>query len=134
MFASVMISNYVTSKFLAEYGEQLSEVLPGSGSQTRGDGSILEDISTSTPELAKTSRKLSGLATSIKILLVTDDSQENRQAVSTVIDQMIAGEVLDGWGSAIRVEQQVDQYVLLSAGPDQTFKTDDDVLQTIKTP
>ena len=53
---------------------------------------------------------------------------------ATFIDQLIAGEVLDGWGSAIRVEQLVDQYVLLSAGPDQTFKTDDDVLQTIKIP
>jgi hypothetical protein len=134
MFASIMISNYVTSKFLAEYGDQLIDVLPGSGSQTRGDGSLLEDVSSSSSELAKTSRKLSGLATSIKILLVTDKSKTNQEAISAFINQLIAGEVLDGWGSAIRVEQHTDQYILLSAGPDQKFKTDDDVLQTIKIP
>jgi hypothetical protein len=134
MFASVMISNYVTSKFLAEYGDQIIDVLPGSGSQTRGDGSLLEDISSSSSELAKTSRKLSGLATSIKILLVTDKSKTNQEAISTFVNQLIAGEVLDGWGSAIRVEQHVDQYILLSAGPDQAFKTDDDILQTIQIP
>jgi len=132
LISSVMISNYITSKFMAEYGDQIIDVLPGSGSQTRGDGSILENVSSGSAELVKTSRKLSGLAASIKILLVTDDSRKNQQAISKFVDQLIAGEVHDGWGNAIRVEQQVDQYVLLSSGPDQTFKTDDDILQAIK--
>jgi hypothetical protein len=78
----------------------------------KGDGSLLEDISSSSSELAKTSRKLSGLATSIKILLVTDKSKTNQEAISTFVNQLIAGEVLDGWGSAIRVEQHVDQYII----------------------
>ena len=134
LLSSMLVSNYVTSKFMEEYADQIKDVLPGSGSQMRGDGSILQDIPSNSSELASTSHILSGLATTLKILLVTRDSQQNQQTILKFIDKLTAGEVSDGWDRGIRIEQHVDKYVLLSAGPDQIFKTDDDILQPVKIP
>ncbi len=132
----IMVSNYMTSRFMDEYGEQLNDVLPGSGTQFRGDGLSLEGV-VAESKLARTSLILSVLATSLKILLITTDPQIPSTAhplLSLFIEQIEGGEVSDGWGNAVRIEQQVNQYVLISAGADQFFKTDDDVLQPIAIP
>ena len=138
LVSTMLVSNYVTTRFLAEYGEQIKDVLPGSGTQIRGNGSMLKDVAEK-PRLARTSLILSGLATSLKILLLTDNAQhtqstQTQTVISIFIDRLNAGEINDGWGSEIRIEQQVDRYVLISAGPDRIFKTDDDVLQPIIIP
>ncbi len=138
MVSVMLVSHYATTRFLAEYGEQIKDVLPGSGTQIRGDGSILKDVADKS-RLARTSLILSSLATSFKILLLTDNarhtqSTQTQPVISIFIERLNAGGINDGWGSEIRIEEQVDRYVLISAGPDQIFKTDDDVLQPIIIP
>lgn len=128
LVSTIVISNYVTNRFLAEYGEQIKDVLPGSGTQFRGDGLTLKKVS-DTSKLAQTSLILSGLATTFKIFLITDNVRQTR-----LVDRLNEGGISDGWDNAIRIEQHVDRYVLISAGPDQIFKTDDDVLQPILIP
>ena len=138
LVSTMLVSNYVTTRFLAEYGEQIQDVLPGSGTQIRGNGSMLKDVAEKS-RLARTSLILSVLATSFKILLLTDNAQhtqstQTQPVISIFIDRLNTGEINDGWGNEIRIEQQVDRYVLISAGPDRIFKTDDDVLQPIFIP
>ncbi|WP_423907098.1 DUF2628 domain-containing protein [Candidatus Spongiihabitans sp.] len=138
LVSTMLVSNYVTTRFLAEYGEQIQDVLPGSGTQIRGNGSMLKDVAEKS-RLARTSLILSVLATSFKILLLTDNAQhtqstQTQPVISIFIDRLNTGEINDGWGNEIRIEQQVDRYVLISAGPDRIFKTDDDVLQPIIIP
>lgn len=131
---SVMfLSNYAMTKFMEKYGDQIKDVLPGSGSQTRGDGSILGQI-VNTSKLGKSSLILSGLATSLKILLVTESDDNNKQTIAKFIEKINNGNIADAWGSGIRVEQKVDRYVLVSMGPDHTYQTDDDILQPIFIP
>ncbi len=138
LISTMLISNYVTSRFLAQYGEQISDVLPGSGSQTRGTGLPLEYV-VDESKLARTSLILSTLATMLKIFLIKNN-ENNEQSpspmqsvISTFIDHLNNGQISDGWGGKIRVEQHLNRHVLISAGPDQVFKTDDDVLQPVMT-
>ena len=135
LVSTMLVSNYVATRFLQQYGEQIKDVLPGSGTQMRGDGSMLKDVAEKAT-LARTSLILSGLATTLKILLLTDNAQptQSQPVISMFIDRLNAGEINDGWGGAIRIEQHVDRYVLISAGPDRIFKTGDDVLQPIIIP
>ena len=136
LLSSVLISNYMVAQFLDEYGEQIEDVLPASGSQIRGNGLSLERVVTE-PKLARTSLILSVLATSIKILLIKSNERHvppTQSVMDAFVEQLNAREINDGWGSMIRIEQHVDRYVLLSAGPDQVFKTDDDVQQPVTIP
>ena len=127
---SMMAGNYVSRQFLEKYGEDLADVLPGSGSQVNRDGTIL-DVATSKSETAKTSLTLSTLATSLKILIVTEESTLDSSEVQGFLDSVNEGKFEDGWGQKIRVIEEVDRYVLYSAGPDTSYQTDDDILQPV---
>ncbi len=133
MVLSVFVGNLVTVRFLEQYGDRIKDVLPGSGSQIRPDGSPLTDIAKNTSE-AKSSLILSWLGTSLKILLVVDKGENNQQAITHYVDKINNGLAKDAWGSPIRVEQHVDRYVFVSAGPDRVFKTSDDMLQPVIIP
>ncbi|MCY3770372.1 MAG: DUF2628 domain-containing protein [Gammaproteobacteria bacterium] len=126
-----LTGNHLTDRFVEQYGEQIQEVLPGSGSQIRGDGSMLENIVDRKSKLALTSLKLSYLGTSLKILLLSEDNPENRNKIAQFERQFTDQRILDSWGQHLRLEQQVERYVLKSAGPDMTFNTDDDILQLV---
>ena len=134
LISTILVSNYVTTRFMDKYGEQIQDVLPGSGSQIRGTGLSFEVVD-SESKLARTSLILSALATSLKILLLRDNEQaqptQTQLVIETFINHLNADYISDGWGGKIRVEQQVDRYALISAGPDQVFKTADDVIQPI---
>ncbi len=130
LLLSSLVSNYFTSQFMEKYGEQMREVLPGSGSQYRGDGTALGNIDQNS-NLDKTSLKLSGLATSLKILLVTDEEDQNKAIIKKYFERLDKGDVVDAWNQTIRASQQTSQYLLISAGPDQKFETDDDLIQPI---
>lgn len=130
MVLSMWAGNHVTSQFLREHGEELKAVMPGSGTQLTRDGSAIETIVGSKSELAKSSLTLSYLATSLKLLLAAENSAQDN-AVTDFIATLNGGEYNDGWGNGIRVMEEVDRYVLFSAGPDQTYNTGDDILQAV---
>ena len=131
IFAVILTSNHLADRFIEQYGDQIQEVLPDSGAQIRGDGSALENIVDRQSKLALTSLKLSYLGTSLKILLLAEDNPENRDKIVQFERQFTNQRIADSWGQPLRLEQEVERYVLKSAGPDRTFNTDDDILQLV---
>ncbi len=131
IFAVIFTGNHLTDRFIDQYGEQIQEVLPQSGSQIRGDGSPLEPLVDRQSKLALTSLKLSYLGTSLKILILAEDNSQNRGKIATFERQFTNQRVADSWGQPLQLEQQVGRYVLKSAGPDRAFNTDDDILQLV---
>ena len=131
LLVSAMTSNYLTERFIKMYGEDIKEVLPGSGSQIRGDGSIIVDDTNGDSKLGITSLKLSYLGTSLKILLVKNENNESEQAISLFENQFFEKKIKDAWGQPVILVQEVDRYVLQSAGPDMQVDTDDDILQPV---
>jgi len=127
----VLVSNYIAIHILEKYGDQVGNVLPGSGSQVRGDGSILADIGPANSKLAKTSFSLSFLATSLKLLAVKDHPEKNRQVIRRFIERIEKNNIRDSWDTVIRMEISSEGYVISSAGPDRSFGTDDDILQKV---
>ncbi len=128
---SVATSNYVTTRFMQEYGEYIKDTLPGSGTQIRGDGSAMGEISAANTPLSKTSLTLSYLGTSLKILLVSSKARENPDSIRQFVDQLNTDNVKDGWGQAIHIIEEPGKYLLISAGPDGAFDSEDDVIQPV---
>ena len=124
-------SHYMAERLWEKHGHQVSDVLPGSGSQMRGDGSILTDVGAADSELAKTAFSLSFLATTMKLFTVLDDQVENEQAIKQYISRIENSQLEDSWGTVIQVRAELERYVFVSAGPDRTFSTDDDILQIV---
>ena len=131
MFYSIMTSNYLAQKFMDQYGEHIQEVLPGSGSQTRGDGSPVGNLEGAERKLSATSLSLSILGTSLKVLLVNNESVDSQEALKGFFDKIDKGEVTDAWGVPVIINAEVERYVLKSAGPDKAFDTNDDILQPV---
>jgi hypothetical protein len=131
MFYSVMTSNYLVQKFMDQYGEHIQEVLPGSGSQTRGDGSAVGNLEGADGKFSASSLTLSYLATSLKVLMVNQDSVDSQEALKGFLGKIENREISDGWGVPVVIDVEVERYILKSAGPDKAFDTDDDILQPI---
>ena len=131
LVSSVFTSNFLTTRFLEKYGHHLEDVLPGAGTQRRGDGSVAKIDSDQNNRLSKTSLRLSIHATSLKIILVSEDSDARSQQLRKFIEKFNGGQVPDAWGKPILIEDQVDKYMLISAGPDKAYETDDDLLQPV---
>ncbi len=128
---SVWMGNHVARQFVEEYGEEIAGVLPGSGTQVTRDGAVVNVTPQSGAGLVESSLTLSYLATTLKLLIVTKGNTDNNAAVTGFIEKLNQGEYTDGWGNEILVTQEVDRYVLFSAGPDQTYGTGDDILQAV---
>ena len=125
------VGNHVARQLVEEYGEDIKGVLPGSGSQMNRDGSVMELTPNSEAELVESSLTLSYLAASLKLLIVAQGRADNNTAVTEFIERLNQGKYYDGWGNEILLTQEVDRYVLFSAGPDQTYGTGDDILQAV---
>ncbi len=138
VFSSIQ---YMSSELLDKYGEEISDILPGSGSLTRGDGSVLDEAVEEHSDLAKTVVSLRVLARSIKMLMVGVDSNDEEalgvldnqgvRSVNLFIEKIREKGIADPWGTEIKFEYRGDHYVIISAGPDLVFSTSDDVLQRI---
>ncbi len=128
---SLWAGNHLARQFVEEYGEEITGLLPGSGTQVTRDGAVIHVTSQSGPRLVESSLTLSYLATTLKLLTVAKGNVDNNAAVTRFIEKLNQGEYTDGWGNEILVTQEVGRYVLFSAGPDQTYGTGDDILQTV---
>ncbi len=128
---SMWLANHMARQFVEEYGEEIAGVLPGSGTQVTRDGAVVNVTPQSGSGLVESSLTLSYLATTLKLLIVTKGNADNNAAVTGFIEKLNQGEYTDGWGNEILVTQEVDRYVLFSAGPDQTYGTGDDILQAV---
>jgi hypothetical protein len=138
-FTVVMISflfsiNNMTARFMEEYGDEIRDVGQGSGTQLRGDGSALGEIISSNTKLARTSLTLSTLAVYLKVLLVADNEQKGHRALAEFLEKLSNEKIKDAWGNIIQVEESADSYLLVSAGPDGIFDSDDDILQPMSIP
>lgn len=131
MVLSLWAGNHLARQFVEEYGEEIAGVLPGSGTQVTRDGAVIHVTPQSGSGLVESSLTLSYLATTLKLLTVRSGDADNNAAVTEFIERLNQGEYTDGWGNEILVSQEVDRYVLFSAGPDQTYGTGDDILQTV---
>ena len=128
---SLWEGNYLARQFVEEYAEDITGVLPGSGTQVTRDGSVINVTPQSEPGLVKSSLTLSYLAATLKLLTVAKGDVDNNAAVTEFIERLNQGKYTDGWGNEILVTQEVDRYVLFSAGPDRTYNTGDDILQAV---
>ncbi len=128
---SIWMGNHMAREFVEQYGEDIAEVLPGSGTQVTRDGAVVKVTPQSGAGLAESSLTLSYLAATLKLLMVTKGNVDNNAAVTGFIEELNQGGYTDGWGNEILVTQEVNRYVLFSAGPDQTYGTGDDILQTV---
>ncbi|NKB64613.1 MAG: hypothetical protein GKR95_21685 [Gammaproteobacteria bacterium] len=135
MFSSIQ---YMSAQFMDKYGDEINEILPGSGSLTRGDGSTLNQTDEEDPVIAKTVVSLRVLATSIKMLMLGKASEKDGtfdtneiQSVEMFVEKIKDKAVKDSWGVEIRLEHRGDHYVIISAGPDQIFSTHDDLVQQV---
>ena len=128
---SITTSNYITARIMEEFGEHIQETLPGSGTQIRGDGTALVKIPGTKTSLSRTSLTLSYLGTSLKIMLVSSKTRENPDTVGRFIEKLNTDNVKDGWGQAIRIVAEPTRYLLVSAGPDGAFDSEDDVIQPV---
>jgi hypothetical protein len=131
LFYSIMTSNYLAQKFMDQYGEHIQEVLPGSGSQMRGDGTPVGNLEGADGKLSASSLSLSILGTSLKVLLVNSESVDNQEALNGFFKKIENREVTDAWGVPVIIDTEVERYVLKSAGPDKVFDTNDDILQPV---
>ncbi len=132
LILSLWMGNHLARQFVEEYGEEIAEVLPGSGTQVTRDGAVVNVTAQSGSGLVESSLTLSYLAATLKLLTVVKGNVDNHAAVTGFIEKMNQGEYTDGWGNEILVTQEVDRYVLFSAGPDQTYGTGDDILQAVE--
>jgi hypothetical protein len=128
---SITTSNYITARIMEEFGEHIQETLPGSGTQIRGDGTAVVEISGTKTSLSRTSLTLSYLGTSLKIMLVSSKTRENPDTVGRFIEKINTDKVKDGWGQEIRIVAEPTRYLLVSAGPDGAFDSEDDVIQPV---
>ena len=131
IFYSIMTGNYLAQKFIDEYGEHIKDVRPGSGSQIRGDGTPVGHLEGADGKLSASSLSLSILGTSLKVLLVNNESVDSQEALESFLDKIEKREVTDAWGVPMIIDVEVERYVLKSAGPDKVFDTDDDILQPV---
>lgn len=83
------------------------------------------------PQLAETNRRLEQLNRSIKVWMIQYGSGFNPAQVTLerLRQDLNIGqpEMLDGWGTALRYEPETDRYRVVSAGPDKSFGTADDL-------
>ena len=123
--------NSMTARFMEEYGDEIRGVGPGSGTQLRRDGTAFVAPGDGQSELAKTSLVLSTLAVYLKVLLSANQDGGGSTAISGFLEKLENENVTDSWGNRIHVEERVDSYMLISAGPDGILGNDDDILQPV---
>ena len=128
---SIWTGNHLARQFVEQYGEDIAGLLSGSGTQTTRDGEVIRITRQSGSGLVESSFTLSYLATNLKLLIAARGDAGNNAAVNEFIEKLNRGSYTDGWGNEIRITQEVDRYVLFSAGPDQTYGTGDDILQLV---
>jgi hypothetical protein len=129
---SAALNNTIAVRMMEQYSDQIGDILPGAGSQQRGDGSVIQDLATLDPPTAKTATTLSMLAVTLKLVTTGKMKDDNQQALSIFKQQLEQKQVKDAWGTPIVInEDAAGQFVLVSAGPDQQFNSNDDILQFI---
>jgi hypothetical protein len=83
------------------------------------------------PQRAETGRRLEQLNRSIKVWMIQYGSGFNPAQVTLERLQLDLNigqqEMLDGWGTALRFEPEAGKYRVISAGPDKSFDTPDDL-------
>lgn len=128
---SSLLTQHFTRQFMESYGEYVEDVLPGSGSQIRGDGSALIETDPNDRKLSNTSLTLSYLATSLKVILVNQKGSNPSQSLDVFLSKIRDNGVKDSWGTSIYYTEERDRYNLISAGPDGAKNTDDDLIQPV---
>lgn len=83
------------------------------------------------PQRAATNRRLEQLNRSIRVWMIQYGSGFNPAQVTLerLQQDLSIGEqeMLDGWGTALRFEPEAEKYRVISAGPDKSFGTPDDL-------
>lgn len=132
---SIALNNTLSERLLQQYFARIDAVLPP-GSRQRGDGSVIDNIAALDPSVAKTVVSLSVLAAKLQALDTGADAdarQRDQQQVLSQLQQFIERkQVKDAWGTVIAVQRELGRLVLVSAGPDASFGTPDDILQYIR--
>ena len=130
---SVALNNILTERMMEQYSGQVGDVLPGAGAHHRGDGSIIEEGADLAPRVTTTLAILNTIAGTLKLAAsekALDDSQLALSVLQRIIEQK---QVKDAWGTVISLRRDATGEVrLISAGPDGSFDTDDDILQYIR--
>ncbi len=128
---SSLLTQHFIRQFMESYGEYVADVLPGSGSQIRGDGTPAGEIDSTDGKLSNTSLTLSYLATSLKVILVNQEQSQSSGALNIFMEKLKNNGVKDGWGTPVYVVKGKDRFDLVSAGPDGARNTDDDLVQPV---
>ncbi len=127
---SMFASNRIATEFLQAYNDQYGTSQNGI-SQMRGDGSLLTDIGVADSQLAKTSKALGALATSVKVIIGAGNEAVISSTLASLMQKSDAEKILDAWGNPIFIEQEPGRLVFVSMGADGVEKTNDDILQIV---
>ena len=131
LFLFSQMMNQVGMVFMERYGDEISDVLPGSGSLTRGDGMVIDSISQSEEALSKTASTLGVLATSIKLYMISAQKSSDPSMVSQFVSKLSGQSMKDGWGKIVKFHDNGDHFMIISSGPDGEFFNNDDVRQRV---
>ncbi|MGI9311469.1 MAG: hypothetical protein ACR2P7_08055, partial [bacterium] len=128
---SAGLNNVLQNQLLERYSERIGAATPGPGSQQRGDGSVIENLETIEPQVAKTAAALGALSVAFRLSLDDAAAGDGDDALGAALLDFAQRRVRDSWGNAIAVNRDADRIALVSAGPDGRFGSDDDILQYI---
>ena len=130
---SMALNDLISQRMLERYSERINEILPQPGTQQRGDGSVIDNLVALEPGTAETVKKLGILAATLKLAASGKGADDSQLALSVFERVMEQKKINDAWGKKIALRRGASgQVVLVSAGPDGRFDSDDDILQYIQ--
>ena len=130
---SMALNDLISQRMLERYSDRINQIVPAPGTQQRGDGSVIDDLTMFEPGTADTVKKLGVLAATLK-LAASGKGAEDSQLALSVFERIIEQKKIDdAWGNKIALRRDASgQVVLISAGPDGRFNSEDDILQYIQ--
>ena len=130
---SMALNDLISQRMLERYSDRINQILPDPGTQQRGDGSVIDDLTIFEPGTADTVKKLGVLAATLK-LAASGKGAEDSQLALSVFERIIEQKKIDdAWGNKIALRRDASgQVVLISAGPDGRFNSEDDILQYVQ--
>ncbi len=130
---SMALNDLISQRMLERYSERINEILPQPGTQQRGDGSVIDNLVALEPGTAETVKKLGILAATLKLAASGKGADDSQLALSVFERVMEQKKINDAWGKKIALRRGASgQVVLISAGPDGRFDSDDDILQYVQ--
>ncbi len=134
--AIVLVSNLLFGQAMLTriVGDQIGDldaIMPGGSSQYRGDGSMLTPDGLANPKVTRTLLTMSTQTMAIKLTAVAFNQGDDEQVLEMINGHLKRTSSKDAWGTPLTIDNQQNNLVLVSAGPDRVYNTEDDLLQDI---